>query len=350
METKISLPRTRKLPARNGKTTSEKANFRRIARQVMLANMFTRRVRTQNDMKAVTSCKSAAAQDQMSSRERKHNENLTEKPPTKRRGTPELFPMSEEMKQTVISLGKLDLLPGVERKMRGDSVGADSRVEKSRSSCKFREKTRQKIIQPQRFIRHVRSSLMSSKSIPENSVHCEEKIEDITMGDITDNTRSDQDKANCTKESDGAFIRTKSNCNILSRPQSTHCHFTAKSAKNQHYSLTNKRPFSVTRFSDLGPFSTRKPTKITQGIWSTNAFDSTARMRTRAHYFPSKVRSNTFTGKAWAANSEISSEESDRNSELEMLKTRPWKSVESLTREIEEKCLSWLENRYGIAP
>lgn len=355
MESRIALPRTRKPPPRNGKITSETLNFRRVARQVMLANMFTRKTAQGHYAKSVSSCKSTAAgSDQVArKRERKQN-NMTEKPPMKRRGTPELFPMSEEMKQTVISLGRLDLLPGEERKVRGDSIDGDTRAEKSRASCKFREKTRQRIIHPQRFIRNVRSSLNNSKHISENSVHCEEKPDDIAMENDNkiDNACSNttEDKANCANSAEGSdagLIRKTSNYNILSRPQTTHFHVTAKSGKSQHYSLNNNRPIYVTRYSDLGPFSTRRPTKIkTQGIWPTNAFDAT-RIRTREQYFPKKIRSNTFNGKAWVANSEIFSEESEKNNE-ETLKTRRWKSVESLTREIEEKCQSWLENRYGI--
>ncbi|XP_078374209.1 uncharacterized protein LOC144657739 [Oculina patagonica] len=352
MESRIALPRTRKPPLRNGKMTSETLHFRRVARQVMLANMFTRK--TAHYAKSLSSYKSTAAGSDQVAKRRERKQNMSEKPPMKRRGTPELFPMSEEMKQTVISLGRLDLLPGEERKLRGDSIDGNTRAEKSRASCKFREKTRQRIIHPQRFIRNVRSSLNNSKRVSENIVHCEEKPDDNAMEDdkkinnACSNTTEDKAKcANSTEESDAELITTKSNCNILSRPQTTHFHFTAKSGKNQHYSLNSNRPIYVTRYSDLGPFSTRRPAKITsQGIWPTNAFDAT-RMRTREHYFPKKIRSNTFNGKAWVANSEFFSEESEKNNE-ETLKTRRWKSVESLTREIEEKCLSWLENRYGI--
>lgn len=353
MEARMALPRARKMPPRNSKMTSETLNFRRVARQVMLANMLTRRSVRSHYAKSVLSCKSTAAvpnQTHARNHERKQN-NMTENPPIKRRGTPELFPMSEEMKQTLISLGRLDLLPDEEKKVRGDSVDEDFRAEKSRASCKFRDKTKQKIIHPQRFIRNVRSSLNNSKRKPENSVHCEERYDNYTMEEddnIKKNTEENKGNSMSTAENDVGLIREKSNCNILSRPQTTHWHMPAKSAKNQHYSLNNNRSVYVTRYSDLGPFSTRRPTKImTQGgIWQTNTFDKT-RLWTREHYFPNKIRSNTFNGKAWVANDEILSEEGEKKND-ETLKTRRWKSVESLTREIEEKCLNWLENRHGI--
>ena len=110
METTTSLPRTRKVPLRNGKITRETLNFRRVARQVMLANMFTRKTTNGHYVKSTLSSKrTAISQDQVphrlvTKRERKHSNNMAENPPLKRRGTPELFPMSEEMKQIVISL------------------------------------------------------------------------------------------------------------------------------------------------------------------------------------------------------------------------------------------------------
>ena len=355
METKRSLARTRKVPLRNGQITRETLNFRRVARQVMLANMFTRKTTNGHYVKSSSSSKSeAVSQDQVphrlvTKRERKQSSNVAEIPPMKRRETPELFPMSEEMKQTVISLGKLDLLPSEVRKVRGDSVCENSRVE-LRTSYKFREKTKQRIIHPQRFIRNVRSSLINSKRIPENTEeeNCEEEIDEIAK-DVENRASTTDDKANnsnSTEESDAALIARKSNCNILLRPQTTNLpHLTAKSAKNRHYTLNNNRPIYATRFSDLGPLTTRKPVRIpSQGIWPKTAFEST-RMQTRENYFPKKAMRNTVTGKAWVAN-ENPSEDNDKNNE-EALKTRRWKSVESLTREIEIKCLSWLENRYG---
>jgi len=355
METTRSLPRTRKVPLRNGQITRETLNFRRVARQVMLANMFTRKTTNGHYVKSSSSSKSAAAlQNQVphrlvTKRERKHSSNMAELPPMKRRGTPELFPMSEEMKQTVISLGKLDLLPGEVRKVRGDSVFEDSRVE-SRASYTFREKTRKRIIQPQRFIRNVRTSLILSKRIPENTEeNCEEEVGKIAKDDENrtskDTTDDKANYSNSTEENNAALITRKSNCNILSRPQTTNfAHLTAKSPKNQ-YTLYNNRPIYATRFSDLGPLTTRRPVRIpSQSIWPKIAFDST-RMQTRENYFPKKARRNTVTGKAWVANEDNSGENHKSNDEA--LKTRRWKSVESLTREIEIKCLSWLENRYG---
>ena len=358
METTMSLPRTRKVPLRNGKITRETVNFRTVARQVMLANMFTRKTTNGHYLKSASSSKSTAvSQNQLphrlvTKRERKHSNSMAEKPPVKRRGTPELFPMSEEMKQTVISLGKLDLLPSEVRKARGDSVGEDSRaVENSRASYKFREKTRQRIIHPQRFIRNVRSSLMNSKRILENTEeNCEEEVDEIAKDDENhsseDTTEGKANYNNSNEEHDGVLIRTKSNCNILSRPQTTNFHLTAKSAKSQHNSLNNNRPIYATRFSDIGPFPVRRPLRIpSQGVWQKQAFDTT-RMQTREHYFPKqKAGRNTLMGKAWVAN-EICSGRNDKNND-ETLKTRRWKSVESLTREIEVKCHSWLENRYG---
>lgn len=341
METTSSLSRKRKVPVRNGKITRETLNFRRVARQVMLANMFTRKTTNSHYTKSASSAKSAAvSQDQaphrlVTKRERKHSSNMAEKPPMKRRGTPELFPMSEEMKQTVISLGKLDLLSSEVRKVRGDSVDEDSRVEKSRASYTFREKTRQRIIYPHRFIRNVRSSLINSKRIPENTEENCEEVDEIAKDAENDTNKDKANNNNSIEDNDAALITRKSNCNILSRAQTRNFHSTAKSAQNQHYSINKNRPVYATRFSDLGPLTTRpRPLGIpSQGMWP------------REHHFPKKARRNTVTDKAWVSN-ENSSGENDKTND-DALKTRRWKSVESLTREIEIKCLSWLENRYG---
>ena len=346
METTSSLPRTRKLPVRNGKITRETLNFRRVARQVMLANMFTRKTTTGHNLKSASTAKSAAvSQDQephrlVTKRERKQSSNTSEKPPMKRRGTPELFPMSEEMKQTVISLGKLDLLPSEVRKVRGGSVDDGSRVEKSRGYT-FREKTRQRIIYPHRFIRNVRSSVINSKRIPENTEeNCEEVSDEIAKDDEKDSSKdTTEDEANNNNsnvESDAALITRKSNCNISARAQTTNFHSTARSAKSQHYFINKNRPIYAKRFSDLGPSLTTRtrPLRIpNQSTWP------------REHYFPKKTRRNTVTDKAWVSNDNSFGVNVKNNDAA--LKTRRWKSVESLTREIEIKCLSWLENRYG---
>ena len=93
------------MAATNEKMTNETRNFRKVARQVMLANMFTRR---KLNVQSQTFAKKAAGRGERLATmktQRKHGGPIHElKPPLKRRGTPELFPMSDEMKQTVISL------------------------------------------------------------------------------------------------------------------------------------------------------------------------------------------------------------------------------------------------------
>ena len=88
----------------------DKLDFRQVARQVMLANMFTK---IQTNAKAQVRAKMPAEGGEGSTIA-KTKELLDEKP-LRRRGTPELFPMSEEMRQTIIALGKLDLLPDEEK-------------------------------------------------------------------------------------------------------------------------------------------------------------------------------------------------------------------------------------------
>jgi len=343
MERRRNLPRTKNLPSRNCKMTGETLNFRKVARQVMLANMFTR---TRPNAQSVTAKMAAGLERRPragTKTERKQG-TMEEKSPLKRRGTPELFPMSEEMRQTVISLGKMDLLPDEDR----ESVEDDVRVGKTRTGSKFRDKTRQRIIHPQRFLRNVRSSLNNSKNIVENSVHCEKDLNE----EDNDCNEGSEDEGKCftnEKISDSVLITAKSHCNVLSRPNSTQLRSTAKRAKSQYFPMT-RRPLCVTRYSDLGPVSAkpRVSRNRSQGTWPVNVFaDVRIQASTRTqHCFPKKGKN---TVKAWATGSEIAinTDESGENRH-EMLKSRRCKSVESLTREIEEKCFLWLRNRYGI--
>ena len=345
METRGTTTRTKKIPHRNGKITSETLNFRKVARQVMLANMFTKRPLQQPNVKKNSTYKSTAVDHHghKPKRERKHNNSAMEKPSLHRKGTPELFPMSEEMKQTMISLGRLDLLPE-ERKARGSSFAEEVKVQKSQSNGTFREKTRRRIIHPQRFIRNVQSSISNAKRILEDSEETEN--EEISTENGTTKTTSEDvtNGINSADESDAKLNRIKTNNNIVPTPQtSTYC--STKSARNQRCSSCNKRPSYLSRFSDIGPLSATQP-RITQlRTWPTRAHDTT-RMWTRTNYFPKISRRYTFSGKEWANYSKSAEIEEKNNDEL--LRTRQWKSVENLTREIEDKCLTWLENRYGL--
>ena len=344
MEARRNLPRTASLSSRNIKMTRETLNFRKAARQVMLANMFTR---MRPKAQSLTCAKMAAGNDERrvgNKTERKRTSSVEEKPPVKRRGTPELFPMSEEMRQTVISLGKLDLLRDEGEKHR--EPGAI--VVKTRAGSKFRDKTRKRIIHPQRFIRNVQSSMNNSqKIILENDVHCEKLNEEDN--DCTE-SREDKEKCFSNELGDGVFVNTKTNCKVLSRQSSTHFHSEAKSAKSQYFPLT-RRPLYATRCSDLRAISTRPTVRLrrirSQGTWPSVSVSSGSRISSTGTQ--RRTRDGRDTVKAWAEGSEISrsTEESDKNSN-ETAITRRWKSVESLTREIEEKCLSWLENRHGM--
>lgn len=343
MEARRNLPRTASLSSRNIKMTREALNFRKAARQVMLANMFTR---MRPKAQSLTCAKMAAGDERRvgNKTERKRTSSVEEKPPLKRRGTPELFPMSEEMRQTVISLGKLDLLPEEGEKYRASGTI----LVKTRAGNKFRDKTRKRIIHPQRFIRNVQSSMDNSqKIILENDVHYEKLNEE---DNDCKESREDKEKCFSNELSDGVCVNTKTNCKVLSRESSTHFHSEAKSAKGQYFPLI-RRPLYATRCSDLRAISTRPTVRLrrirSQGTWPTVSVISDARISSTGTQ--RSRRNGRDTVKAWAEGSEISrsTEESDKNSN-ETAITRRWKSVESLTREIEEKCLSWLENRHGM--
>lgn len=339
MEAKSNLPRTRSL-VRNGKMTKKTLNFQKVARQVMLANMFTRAPSNAQFQEHGAKMAAGGERRAVSKIQRKRSSAVEEKAQFKRRGTPELFPMSEEMRQTVISLGKLDLLPDDERNSRVEKTS----VERTRAARNmFRDKTRRRIIHPQRFIRNVRCSLNNSKSIiVENDEHFEE-----TCYEDSDCLENPTDNENCFTDqaSDPALTSTKLNCNILSRPQTRHCNGTTTSAK---LSLA-RRPLYTNRHSDVGLVSRTSAGRRlrSQGTWPVSVSSESRILSSTAQRYPLKKSKNKV--KVWDEGHETSksTEERDVNSNA-MLKTRRWQSVDSLTREIEEKCSSWLENRYGI--
>lgn len=346
MEASKRFPRNKTMAATNEKMTNETRNFRKVARQVMLANMFTRR---KLNVQSQTFAKKAAGRGERLATmktQRKHGGPILElKPPLKRRGTPELFPMSDEMKQTVISLGKMDLLPSKERQ----KIPEEALMEKSRKGSKFRDKTRQRIVHPQRFIRNIRSSINNSEKNIENGVHREEIISEEDINDYED-SQENKKRENCNhKVRNDVLPRTKLVYNDLSRPLSTESHPNAKLSEKSQYFPSVRRTLCLSGYSDLGPrLSTRAVRRTrSQGTWPiNNAFPDLRVSFNEQHYFPT-TRQNK--NNAWITGSAISrsTDESVKN-EPQIVNTRRWKSVENLTREIEEKCLSWLETRYGM--
>lgn len=325
------LSKTKSPSSTNLTMTRDKLNFRQVARQVMLANMFTR---IQNDAKSQTRAKIPAEGGASVPVYTRTHDLFEEKPALKRRGIPQLFPMSEEMKQTIIALGKLDLLPDEGRQDWEDDA---SSVAKTRQSSKFRDKTRSRIIQPQRFIRNVRSSLNNSKRvIKEDELDCEEK----NNGKESDSTEITEGKMNCFSNNNSKT----SKCNVFSRRNRTAAHH--QHDRSSHFI---KRPYS-TRYSDLGPRSIKTASRKTSNqeklpdcfFLEPNISSTQAQRRISPNDRIKKIT-------AWAEERRASrsTDENNKTGE-EMVKPRRWKSVEMLASEIEEKCLSWLENRYGI--
>lgn len=346
MEASKRFPRNKTMAATNEKMTNETRNFRKVARQVMLANMFTRR---KLNVQSQTFAKKAAGRGERLATmktQRKHGGPILElKPPLKRRGTPELFPMSDEMKQTVISLGKMDLLPSKERQKSPE----EALMEKSRKGSKFRDKTRRRIVHPQRFIRNIRSSINNSEKNIENGVHREEIISEEDINDYEDSQENKKREICNDKVRNDVLPRTKLVYNDLSRPLSTESHPNAKLSEKSQYFPSVRRTLCLSGYSDLGPrLSTRAVRRTrSQGTWRiNNAFPDLRVSFNEQHYFPT-TRQNK--NNAWITGSAISrsTDESVKN-KPQIVNTRRWKSVENLTREIEEKCLSWLETRYGM--
>lgn len=313
----------------------DKLNFRHVARQVMLANMFTK---IQTNAKAQVRAKMPAEGGERSTIA-KTQELLLDEKPLRRRGTPELFPMSEEMRQAVIALGKLDLLPDEEKVSLEDDK---SSVANTRERNKFRDQTHRRIINPQRFIRNVRSSLNNKSSF------IREKTAEQGNEDDRDFKESSEGQINWLSNKE----RRTTNYHILSRRHTT---VTTKSPRNLHsqHSLINMPPLYFTRSSDLGSRTAKTTTRRTtrrQETWPVGAFPQSYISSSRAQKrLPNGDIENPIT--AWTegnASSTVTSTYESVTKGEEMVKTRRWKSGEMLATEIEEKCLEWLENRYGI--
>lgn len=313
----------------------DKLDFRQVARQVMLANMFTK---IQTNAKAQVRAKMPAEGGERSTIAK--TQELLDEKPLRRRGTPELFPMSEEMRQTIIALGKLDLLPDEEKhSLEDEKSSVTNKCE--RNKFKFRDQTRRRIITPQRFIRNVRSSLNDKNSVirentAEQGIEDDRDFKEGSVGKI--NWLSDKE-------------RRKTNYHVLSRRHTT---MTAKSPRNlrSQYSLTNMPPLYFTRSSDLGTRTAKATPRRTrrQEAWPVGAFPESYISSSRAQKrLPNGDIENPITAwtKGIASSTRTSTHESVTKGE-KMVETRRWKSGEMLATEIEEKCLEWLENRYGI--
>lgn len=131
--------------------------FKSRARQVWMANLIAKQRTTETTSKTHQGTNEKRDNIPLSTN------GIPRPPSVKRRGTPEIFPMSSEMKKTLLMLGNLDLLPLEERPHEQITT---SEGETKSSLSKFRLKTKQKIIQPQRFLRGVRTGSVKKQSSP----------------------------------------------------------------------------------------------------------------------------------------------------------------------------------------
>ena len=309
----------------DGLKTNEALNFRRVARQVMLTNVFTRR-KTFAESSSIT--KRASSTDGRSIMKTRHKdgEESDKKSSIKRQGTPELFPMSEEMKQTVVSLGFLDLLPEEDNQLHAASQRKDGRS--ARNGSKFLERTKQKVIYPQRFIRSVRSSLVYSKNTVENADHCldaEHRTKNSGDSELHDN----EGDFSATENNERVSLTAKSKHNPPLKPGSLHF---LRMSKPLYFSST-AQPTHVKRSPLLRP---QKSLPATCSRYCGS----------RSKLVPTTGSVRAVQTKCWE-DGESSPPVTDKiNNETQA--RRRWKSVECLTREIENKCYTWLESRHRM--
>lgn len=134
-------------------------SFKSTARQVWMANLLKKK-KTTESIKPVENIEKKDV-----------NTELNARPPSvKRKGTPEIFPMSSEMKKTLLLLGNLDLLPEDERQQQQTAINGGEKT------SKFRLKTRNKIIHPQRFLRGVRNVVNDKQCTVKEEIVDDDKL------------------------------------------------------------------------------------------------------------------------------------------------------------------------------
>jgi hypothetical protein len=159
--TKSPFLKSRSTESEHGFSNERKTTFRNAARQVWIANSFSKhQVGVEPHLKS--------NEDSQQTASNKISEAFASSPSrpqsVKRKGTPEIFPMSSEMRKTLVLLGNLDFVPEDERQKQE----ALEKPVKQKKTSSFRQRTQLRIIQPQRFIRSVRMSTV--KNVSEKSL------------------------------------------------------------------------------------------------------------------------------------------------------------------------------------
>lgn len=322
-----------------------KTTFRNAARQVWIANSFSKHhVGVEPYSKT-----SEGNQKMLNVSTPETIPSSPSRPPSvKRRGTPDIFPMSSEMRKTLVLLGNLDLLPEDEKQRQDELIQA----EKKKKLKSFRQRAQMRVIQPQRFLRSFRSG---GKNVEKNT----SELENInsTPESLINSRAGNNTSSLCAKdeqmEKNNDLIKLE---NISSDDEDDGCkHQEAKKEqlcssslrREQKRSLKNPWQKAIRRHqhgqvlpNPSNPFLVRK--RFYQAKREHSKSCTQPRLNEK---FPSIKRAYSL-----GSPRTFSSEPSDLNINIDDY-TEPingGKTIDEITNDIQERCSKWFEFRQKI--
>lgn len=326
-------------------------SFRKIARQVMIANTFTRKIDTTNSFSSTANSATSSRSSIAAAKDANGKIRKPQMTARKSQQSAELFPMSSEMKDTLASLGQLHFLPEVDRRKREELPGSEEGFKKS--SNKFRDKTRKKLIHPQRFIRSIRTSMLDSM----------DEAKEVRTSASEDCSSTDSDSPRSPASTPSAQSNLSQDCNSVepngNEPKyRVHAAFKPKSYAWMEDELRScpglssvgngikpgivslpGRPRSRKKDGNLGYYNPRSSEHI--DVWS---------IALNAKRLLSARKQKTAATRETEMEVDLKKIEAEAVSSANHRPISPpanWQSVEELTTGIQQKCRKWLEIRYG---
>ena len=390
-------PRKRKTSPLARLGQREPVSFRSFARHVMIVNSLARdckRKQTRGRVNYIPSSGSSMVSTSSSSlgsgRSRLSNGS------SKRPSSAERFPMSEEMKRTLVALGKLHLLSEKDQlREESEDETIKSRKSKKKSGLalkRFREKTQSRVIQPQRFIRSIQDSLNEKKeteTVENNSSLSSGRVTISSQTLYCHDTRGAITEKEVATKSSLAAVTIQPVHERVTNNNLRRRYFRRENAQQGHLLLSKRSKVSTLDHKQFPSFLPKGKSKTAcDNNCLLNSSSTLHSMRSKAAYADGKASpTQEYIGSrvafldrtqsplqipkvhAWTAEfkgcqtnrkgsnssaSSCSAENESKNRSLGFHKPKSaeigkrWKSVDSLTTEIQNKCSKWFEIRDGV--
>ncbi|XP_031569121.1 uncharacterized protein LOC116303680 [Actinia tenebrosa] len=346
-------PNSRNAPylrTRSRESGRTKTTFRKTARQIWIANSISKHhVGVESYSKS-----SEGNQKTLNSTTLETNASSPSRPPSvQRRGTPDIFPMSSEMRKTLVLLGNLDLLPEEERKRQDELVQA----EKNKKLKSFRQRAQMRVIQPQRFIRSFRNGGIRKNA--EKNANELENINTTAVESLINSRASNDTSSLCAKaeemEKNNDEIKLE---NISSDDEDDGSErqktkrdslFFTPSPREQERSSKDPWRKAIKRHQHVqvvpnpsNPFFVRKRFNQTKREFFSKSWQPNSNFHEK---FPSIKRTYSL-----GSPRTLSTEPTDLNIDLDDY-TEPindGKTIDEITNDIQERCSKWFEFRQKI--